>query len=506
MNHTNRSPCIDSKGAKLIILVSLFMSSPLTLLQLMGLNTGNLTYLFLTINAVMFLLFPIFGLLGEYWMRARIMLLGSVFIISSCTCYAVMYAVKSVAFDDEEIQMILLIISYIYFFGQTWLLANVIQFGVDQLQFSPSQKLSNFVCWFYMIFYTYPGLCLAVFSVTAFVKIQSINYVILSVLMVKVFINTAILLFIMYLRKYLTLEPAQRNNPIKLIWKVTMYSKNNNKHARSAFTYGDPPPSKLDFAKERYGGPFTTEQVENVRSFWQIFLLFLTTYGYAFRAFPICLTDKILNGISAINHSNETTYTLGQSIILLYPFTIPFLTVSVCILSYQLIVIPFFPEFIPRMLVRMWIGLVIVFLQVITLTFLNYSNSHSYTLLLIPQILYGLSLVSFFITIFEFALAQSPKDMMGLLIGFFYMYYGFSYLDIILSKSIIGCYWEYHGVKTILVIISLILYSIVAYNYKPRQRNEYSDVNERTIITEYTERHLEWKKEEERRSLLDSSV
>ena len=41
--------------------------------------------------------------------------------------------------------------------------------------------------------------------------------------------------------------------------------------------------------------------------------------------------------------------------------------------------------------------------------------------------------------------------------------------------------------------MSVIVYTIAAYKYKYRQRNELSDVNERVIITEYTERQLEQK-------------
>ena len=41
-----------------------------------------------------------------------------------------------------------------------------------------------------------------------------------------------------------------------------------------------------------------------------------------------------------------------------------------------------------------------------------------------------------------------------------------------------------------LVFISVIVYTIASYKYKYRQRNELSDVNERVIIAEYTERQL----------------
>ena len=40
---------------------------------------------------------------------------------------------------------------------------------------------------------------------------------------------------------------------------------------QSAFTYsGNERPSRMDYAKERYGGPFTAEQVEDVKTFLRI--------------------------------------------------------------------------------------------------------------------------------------------------------------------------------------------------------------------------------------------
>ena len=64
-------------------------------------------------------------------------------------------------------------------------------------------------------------------------------------------------------------------------------------------------------------------------------------------------------------------------------------------------------------------------------------------------------------------------------------------VNLTLSTSWLGCYWEYYAVKTGVIFISVIVYTIAAYKYKYRQRNELSDVNERVIITEYTERQLE---------------
>ena len=61
-------------------------------------------------------------------------------------------------------------------------------------------------------------------------------------------------------------------NPFRLIHNVLKYaSKTKHPRLRSAFTYcEDDPPSRIDFGKSKYGGPFTTEQVEDVKTFFRV--------------------------------------------------------------------------------------------------------------------------------------------------------------------------------------------------------------------------------------------
>ena len=72
-------------------------------------------------------------------------------------------------------------------------------------------------------------------------------------------------------------QPGQRN-PFKVVVKVLNFvRKHRYPLQRSAFTYcDDESPSRLDIAKERYGGPFTTEQVEDVKTFLRIVVILLT--------------------------------------------------------------------------------------------------------------------------------------------------------------------------------------------------------------------------------------
>ena len=65
-------------------------------------------------------------------------------------------------------------------------------------------------------------------------------------------------------------DPRSGNsNPYHLIYHVLKYAKKHKYPVqRSALTYWeDEIPSRIDLGKSKYGGPFTTEEVENVKTF-----------------------------------------------------------------------------------------------------------------------------------------------------------------------------------------------------------------------------------------------
>ena len=70
---------------------------------------------------------------------------------------------------------------------------------------------------------------------------------------------------------WLIKEPTLQN-PFKLIYQVSKYAlKHKHPQYCSAFTYTDDEiMSRIDYGKSKYGGPFTTEQVEDVKTFYKI--------------------------------------------------------------------------------------------------------------------------------------------------------------------------------------------------------------------------------------------
>ena len=78
-------------------------------------------------------------------------------------------------------------------------------------------------------------------------------------------------------------------NPVSLMFKVLKYAaKHKYPVQRSAFTYCENErPTRLDYGKSKYGGPFTTEQVEDVKTFWRILLVIVVLLSLHVSLMPV---------------------------------------------------------------------------------------------------------------------------------------------------------------------------------------------------------------------------
>ena len=74
---------------------------------------------------------------------------------------------------------------------------------------------------------------------------------------------------------------SKNSNPYHLIYRVLKFAKEHKCPVQhSAFTYWENEiPSRIDLGKRKYGGPFTTEEVEDVRTFLCLFKLLLSLAG-----------------------------------------------------------------------------------------------------------------------------------------------------------------------------------------------------------------------------------
>ena len=92
---------------------------------------------------------------------------------------------------------------------------------------------------------------------------------------------TAVFITFSITKKHFYIQKAGLN-PFKNVYKVLKYSwKHKVPEHRSAFTYWEEDiPHRIDLGKNKYGGPFTNEEVEDIRTFLRILPLLLCLFGY----------------------------------------------------------------------------------------------------------------------------------------------------------------------------------------------------------------------------------
>ena len=235
-------------------------------------------YITFAVIGLYYLFYPLLGLLGEKWVRYKVMMAGSILL---CVGFIIVLIgiIIVYLFDIHGIEavFIALFVTFPFFIGQGIFEANMIQFGTDQLRFSSSGEFSTFVYWILYVYYCPLALISLMTSIVQTFVQEDTKYFVMAVNLGSSMVTILIaLLSACCFRRYLDIEPAQHNNPVKLIWSVLIYAwKHKKPMSRSAFTYGESPPSRLDLGKERYGGPFTTEQVEDVRTFLYIVGIFV---------------------------------------------------------------------------------------------------------------------------------------------------------------------------------------------------------------------------------------
>ena len=413
------------------------------------------------------------------------------------------------------------IITLLFTIGLAGYQANFIQLGLDQLLEAPSEYLGLFVHWATWAF----NLTSIIFII--YVRLHDcfllhravVNISATSILFVLTLTFLGLLVVSRWKHQWFYREPGQ-DNPYKTVFKVLNFArKHRHPLQRSAFTYSDNYiPSRIDFAKERYGGPFTTEHVENVKTLLRLLLLLFTLAPTYVLQIPASLTffkrfvkhltyiHKIRLEHCSVEHLWMSVVEIGGLISLFSNISFPlyiWLIYSVC------------RRKIPKMLTRLKIGILLCFLGVFSmlitdlvghlvytdhtsnttdtlcmfkLTESNYTLEHEplkmhWTVLLPPSIFLGIGPLLVTATTLEFISAQSPHSMKGLLIGMSFTIQGFSQLIgylVVLPVSLakpwtdvtISCGFIYLLFTCIVGLGGLILFSLVARKYKYRERDD----------------------------------
>ena len=471
---------------------------------------GRAWYLLLvSLSYIPFLFYPVGGLIADVWIGRYRMIVISIYVCLVAWLLTVITYVLHQYIHDEMVSnpiiiTMVIVIACLLVSSSAGFQANVLPFNIDQMMGASGDQLSAIVYWhmFGNVLYSIP-----------FESLSKMYFLIASLI---ISIITIVLIIISHclFKHWLDITP-QITNTIKLIVRVLNYTrKNKYPRNRSALTYWEEDyPPRLDLGKEKYGGPFSEEEVEDVKTVLRLLPFFICIAGFPISWGPYKLPIDVSGfGDSIVSRVLQLFVEGGHT---------PFFVFSLLILFYQFIIYPCCCKYIPSMLKRIGLGLVFALLTSIFYFIIlivgdfsdpsfqcpsNHSNTSTvmalnYNWLLTPHIMYGCSTFLVVVTTIEFTVAQSPRQMRGLMVGLCYATYGIGrLLNINLVLLLVylkllsrGCILYYHIANLISLLFTFLLFLIFAKRYKLRVRNNIFPVH--WIIEEHYKRYLDQSEE-----------
>ena len=416
----------------------------------------------------------------------------------------------------------------VLFIGLIGFTANVVQFGMDQLHDSPGEDRTLFIHWYVWTYYTSILIdqlaCSLIFPSSYYEIMRSsfyfnaysgIGYGLVGLLVLSAIVVLPVTLCLARRRRrWFLIEPGQYS-PYKLVYRVTKFAcQHKTPIRRSAFTYCEEGvPSGLDLGKEKYGGPFTTEQVENVKAFYGI-LKVLFSFGVVFfldLAANSTLPNFALHFSYSTNLNHTTLYSYNNLLagdILITRGLLSPLLIFLCIPLYLCLLRPILSQYVPGMLKRMGLGMIFVVLSLLATFSMDTGNHNAvndyscmftampYTFdylnpafLVIQLTLSAFSHILIYTGVFEFICSQSPHSMKGLLIGMLYAIRGFYqmvaavllipyFLPFFSYVSLQSCGFYFYIINIVIGLIAVLVYVHVSKRYRYRVRDELCNIHQ----------------------------
>ena len=368
---------------------------------------------------------------------------------------------------------------------------NIIQFGIDQLSEASSTEITSFISWYTLTIF-------ACGVTMQFITSCQPHYVIVLVLAV----HLTMALGSNYILSHWLDKEQKILNSFPLIRKTVQYSiKHRNKWKRLFMLGHRGVLSKLNVAKTMYGGPFTSEQVEDVKTFFRVLAviaIFLTVFsGIPTTMYTADQLEPRFHHRSQIRVCyKELSIRYAQYIVLVF-----------VVLVYQTIIHPICHKCIPKVSIttKFFIAVLLFFAGVMILLGMestsyhkqlelnqtiikcgfhsksSYQDIQSY-LVIIPQTMTALSSFLLLSAGIEFICAQAPFNMKGLLFGIGYALYGLgSLVQSALStpflhnhsawdKAPLTCGIWYFIIQGVIVLVGFIVVIIMIKTYKRRIR------------------------------------
>ena len=358
---------------------------------------------------------------------------------------------------------------------------NLIPFNIDQLIGSSSDELTAVIHWHNL------GSVVAIFFDEMIGRERNNSLVSLLDFSGCIICIAAILVSHNLFNHYLETTPVNTSNPIKLIVKVLCYArKHKYPENRSALTYWEEEaPSRLDLGMEKYGGPFTEEQVEDVKTVLRLLpIILVCSVGSGFYG------EIFMNDISGVYYGCQNTFNGNISVAVAYLFIL---------LLHQFLIYPCFYKYIPSMLKRIGLGMVLVLIVNIIHTILafignyhigemfhcltaydekSFAGKHHW--IIFNDITVAVNWYITYVVLVEFILAQCPKSVRGTMMGLwlcfrilrsrFQLLLFLPFLHFMASNFPFGRGFYFCLTVTIISVFLLLIFIFLAKRYKFRIR------------------------------------
>ena len=502
--------------------------------------------------AVFILFYPLAGFLADVCCGRYRVIVISVGLLWLSTILLTISLGLGYAYLYDAINVFAALGGIFIFLGVSGYRSNIIQFGFDQLLEVPSCYLGMFVHWY--LWSDSLGNVLVQVKVTlqtcSHVHIfnATVGKVLHASLMVcfPIFTSFLIVICILHKRQFFHTEVA-RYNPYKLILKVFVFACKNKHPVRrpSAFVYCDNRrATRMDFAKERFGGPFDNSDVEDVKTFGRVLCVLLSLAPVFILEVPVSYTVfSVLTLHSGTNSSyNNMTCTAEWAILgsgnLSYIFEVVFLPV------YIWLVFSVLRNRIPRIFVRLGFSVLLYIMAVVSMLLVDLTGhialdveqkpnvmcmfvqpiplheseyktlSLHWAMLILPNLLIGIAPKLVMASSLEFISAQTPHSMKGVMIGMLFAIKGLSQLvsaTLVVPFSfplwkhghlghnppVASCGSGYFLLTIFIAVIGLVCFVVCARKYKYRVRDE--EGFSQNDVEEVFERRLQLQQEQGRR-------
>ena len=368
--------------------------------------------------------------------------------------------------------------------------ANIIQFGIDQLSEASSTEITSFIAWYTLTVFA-SGITMQ-FSACC----ETCEYV--AVLVVAVCLTVVLcsnFLFNHWLEKIQFI-----NNPLSTILGTLGYVIRNSNQRQSIHTFQEQGLlSRLNIAKLVFGGPFQSEQVEDVKTFFRIVGV-LTIFMIACSGVP---TVSYIAGKLEKHLQNWPSKDCYEQTSVLY---IHYMVLVFAVVVYQFVVYPLFHNYFPNVNItaKFFIAVSLLFVGVLGLlgieSFSYYDQPVNHTIIkcifekddyhvnielywaIIPRILIGLSAFLVIFSAIEFICAQAPINMKGLILGLAYALFGLSaliqvtisipflYVHSLWEKAPLTCGIWYFITQVVIELFGTLVVIVMIKTYKKRIR------------------------------------